>query len=315
MINREGKMKKVILLIFVVDLFFFSADLFTQMDKTTSLPNGVAYPPSIVYVDDDYDENTPGWGYDHFDNIDDGVWKVRSYGTVYVYTGYYFELCSIIIYKPLALIGENRVSTIISNSVKSVVDIISHSVTVSNFTIQSSSGAGNSACVAISSDSCTITGNIITRSPSGYMKGIVLRDAEHNLIQGNVISNAYWGIQTCTWTQSNLIVDNLIIGNEIGVWICCSPGPDLFYHNNFIDNYDHAWVDWGVTDDTEWDNGYPAGGNFWDDYDGIDEFSGPAQNIPGSDGIGDSPRLIPEYDTQDDYPLMHPWIGPELFID
>jgi len=305
-------MKKLILLVFVVGPLFFSADLFAQVNKAAVI---VEWFPCIVYVDDDYDENTPGWGYDHFDNILDGIDAVQIHGTVYVYTGDYYELGSVIIYKPLDLIGENRVSTIISNWGDFIVDIAANGVNVCDFTILSSKLGISTACVYVSSDSCTITGNIITRSPSGLGKGIALRYAEHNLIHGNVISNAYWGVQTCTWTQSNIIVDNLIIGNEIGAWICCSPGPDLFYHNNFIDNYDHAWVDWGITSNTEWDNGYPEGGNFWDDYEGVDEFSGPGQNIPGSDGIGDSPRLIPEYETQDDYPLMNQWIGQELFID
>ena len=305
-------MKKLILLIFVVCPLFFSADLFAQVNKAVI----VEWFPSIVYVDDDFDMNTPGWGYDHFDNILNGIEAVRAGGTVYVYTGDYFELGSVIINKPLDLIGENRVSTIITNSGELIVDITASGVTVSDFTILSSEVGIYGTSVYVSSTNCTITGNIITRSHSGNGKGIALRYAYNNLIQGNVISNAYWGIQTCTRTYSNLIVDNLIIGNEIGAWICCSPGPDLFYHNNFIDNYDHALVDFdNYTSYTEWDNGYPEGGNFWDDYEGVDEFSGPGQNIPGSDGIGDSPRPIPVNDTQDDYPLMSPWIGPELFFN
>lgn len=35
---------------------------------------------------------------------------------------------------------------------------------------------------------------------------------------------------------------------------------------------------------------YPAGGNYFNDYNGIDEYSGPDQDIPGSDGIIDEPR-------------------------
>jgi len=42
---------------------------------------------NIVYVDDDYNESTPGWGYDHFDSIQDGVDAVDEGGTVYVYIG------------------------------------------------------------------------------------------------------------------------------------------------------------------------------------------------------------------------------------
>jgi hypothetical protein len=52
-----------------------------------------------------------------------------------------------------------------------------------------------------------------------------------------------------------------------------------------------------------WDNGYPSGGNYWSDYNGTDLYSGPYQNVTGSDGIGDKPYVIYANNT-DDYPLM-----------
>jgi len=56
-----------------------------------------------------------------------------------------------------------------------------------------------------------------------------------------------------------------------------------------------------------WDDGYPSGGNYWDDHVGTDLYSGPYQNIPGSDGIGDTPRVIYTGVTvTDHYPLMEP---------
>ena len=44
--------------------------------------------------------------------------------------------------------------------------------------------------------------------------------------------------------------------------------------------------------------------NYWDDYSGIDEYSGPLQNISGSDCIGDTP--YPIQTNADYYPLMSP---------
>jgi hypothetical protein len=55
-----------------------------------------------------------------------------------------------------------------------------------------------------------------------------------------------------------------------------------------------------------WDNGYPSGGNYWSDYNGTDSFSGPYQNLPGSDFIGDTPYVINSNNT-DHYPLMIPY--------
>jgi nitrous oxidase accessory protein NosD len=55
-----------------------------------------------------------------------------------------------------------------------------------------------------------------------------------------------------------------------------------------------------------WDNGYPSGGNYWSDYSGVDEYSGPYQNETGSDGIGDTPYIIDEKNC-DRYPLITPF--------
>ena len=44
------------------------------------------------------------------------------------------------------------------------------------------------------------------------------------------------------------------------------------------------------------DNGYPSGGNYWNDYNGTDN---------NGDGIGETPYIINE-DNQDNYPLMNP---------
>ncbi|MGD8505569.1 MAG: PKD domain-containing protein [Candidatus Bathyarchaeota archaeon] len=64
-----------------------------------------------------------------------------------------------------------------------------------------------------------------------------------------------------------------------------------------------------VIDNSTWDDGYPSGGNHWDDYAGVDFYSGPFQNETGSDGIGDPP-----YSVGDRYPLMKPWGSPQLPI-
>jgi hypothetical protein len=52
-----------------------------------------------------------------------------------------------------------------------------------------------------------------------------------------------------------------------------------------------------------WDDGYPSGGNYWSDYAGVDEKSGPGQNLTGSDGIGDTHYII-DGNNRDRYPLM-----------
>jgi hypothetical protein len=58
-----------------------------------------------------------------------------------------------------------------------------------------------------------------------------------------------------------------------------------------------------------WDDGYPSGGNFWSNYSGVDVKSGPGQDLPGSDGLGDTPHSICA-DNIDRFPLMNPHGGP-----
>ena len=76
---------------------------------------------------------------------------------------------------------------------------------------------------------------------------------------------------------------------------------NYIYHNNFMGTQ--------VFDPhtNYWDNGYSSGGNYWSDYAGVDENRGENQNIPGSDGIGDTPYIIPGDNNRDRYPLMDPW--------
>jgi PKD repeat protein len=54
------------------------------------------------------------------------------------------------------------------------------------------------------------------------------------------------------------------------------------------------------------DDGYPSGGNYWTDYKGVDVKSGPNQDKPGSDGIGDTPYVV-DTNNKDRYPLMNTW--------
>jgi parallel beta-helix repeat protein len=75
------------------------------------------------------------------------------------------------------------------------------------------------------------------------------------------------------------------------------------YHNNFDSAGFYSYLSPILSG--SWNAPYPVGGNYWTGYDGIDRFSGPGQDLPGSDGIGDTPYAISG--ITDDYPLMKPW--------
>jgi len=88
--------------------------------------------PDTVYVDDDFNSSTPGWEYDHFDNIRNGIMAVANQGTVIVYNGIYYESFDTHT-KSIHLIGEDKESTIIDCS-----GLNNHAIRIhtSGFTIQ-----------------------------------------------------------------------------------------------------------------------------------------------------------------------------------
>jgi parallel beta-helix repeat protein len=140
--------------------------------------------------------------------------------------------------------------------------------------------------------------------------GISLDSSSDNSISGNNITNNGRGI-SLSYSPRNNITENNIANNEYGT-VLVGYSPDYtnrIYHNNFINNTNQAQVTVGY--ENVWDDGYPSGGNYWSNYTGLDLFSGPYQNVTGGDGIGDTPYIIDENNT-DRYPLMYPY-GTETF--
>lgn len=143
--------------------------------------------------------------------------------------------------------------------------------------------------------------------------GISMRSSFNNTILNNNISNNVQGILFNN-TSQNVVRNNTISGNGNGVILESSAGNNSIYHNKFISNMINA-VD--LSNSNHWDNGYPSGGNYWSNYIGTDDLSGPDQNELGSDGIGDTPYIIGFF-SQDRYPFMSPsgpiFPRPPLFL-
>lgn len=184
--------------------------------------------------------------------------------------------------------------------------------------IQASEGCSN---LTIKQSHCE--GNWIGIAPAHTQFGSVL--------DCTCIGNSYAGIHL-DGTTDFIIEDCTLSANHHGLWIVFHShnntirdcdiewntasgvgigGPDVtghhFYHNHFIHNVcqvsDDPSQPPGAAGQT-WDDGYPSGGNFWSDYDGGDVYSGPDQNLPGSDGIGDTPYYVTAT-AVDHYPLCN----------
>lgn len=168
----------------------------------------------------------------------------------------------------------------------------------------------------------TIAGNQVQHSP-GY--GIYAYDAYGPLsVTGNNASHSYEGLILDLNAYISTVVGNdvsnstyvdlgdndlgQVSGNDFlgdGSLQFVSNHLGLFFHNDVNSS---AFVASGNLLEGSWNAAYPIGGNYWTGYAGTDAYSGPAQNVPGSDGIGDAPYTL---DGQtDQYPLMQPWTNP-----
>jgi len=274
--------------------------------------------PDETFVDDDYDENTPGWGYDHFDNIQDGVDAVNTSGTVNIYRGVYYE--NVIIERSMTLIGENEKTTIVDgNSIGSVLSIYNSILSISGLKVQNSGSELNNAGIFVESSEVILKSLIIQDNQQGILlistenseiflnkilnnfnSGISLEvNSNYNWIAGNTISNNLIGINSNIAVGNEIThynegydeIWNKIDNNDYGIFLSVASKDNNIYHNNFMENDQNAY-DEGTN---IWDDG--ERGNYWDDYTGEDS---------DGDGIGDTPYPIPGGSNQDNYPMMVP---------
>ncbi len=149
-----------------------------------------------------------------------------------------------------------------------------------NATIAESNITNTQYCIWLwNSSNCYINENYVS-----HFIGIQLEYSSNNTIYGNTITGC---------------------GNWGGVGVVESY-DNTFFGNNFTDNYIHVKID--VASANNWDDGYPEGGNYWDNFKYLyphvnNVYSGPYQNETGSDNFWDSQYTI-NADNIDQYPIV-----------
>jgi len=244
---------------------------------------------------------------DHYSSIQQAINNANEGDTIFVRNGSYGG--NVRVNKSLTLIGEGppplTMWTWKFPKIYGWVTIAASNVTFRRF--QVTLGVFPYTGITVRDVSNVEISQVVTNGDEGGA-GIHLANSSNNLI-------AYSWIYAMPMapaiyldeSHNNTIVGNWLpsLGSDVGLSVYVSSGNRIL-HNNFFDNPVQANLVNSVN--TTWDDGYPSGGNYWNDYVGVDNYHGPHQNETGSDGIGDTPYVIDE-NNQDNYPLMKPYYG------
>jgi parallel beta-helix repeat protein len=218
--------------------------------------------------------------------------------------------------------------------------------------------------VVASSTNVTVSGNMVySNNPYGiylyqttnskvsgndvyfnHNAGIFLFSSNNVTVNNNLVHDQVAiGIDTYTTSYDTVVANNVSNNGWIGIRLYLS-SYNLVYHNNLYSNgisppaYNQGWQVFdhptnppvytpSQTTTDRWDDGYPVGGNYYNDPPHGDNCSGPAQNIcPYPDGINDASVFVPDnfanstftasyHVGRDHYPLFGPFTTTTIMPD
>ncbi|MDG6220219.1 MAG: NosD domain-containing protein, partial [Candidatus Thermoplasmatota archaeon] len=251
-----------------------------------------------------------------YSTIQSAIDAANWWDTIQVWGGDYYE--NVVIDRPLNLVGNGSDTTAIHGSGQTVIYVSSAeriSVNISGFYISGALDADQAGIyLSSNANNCTIEDNFLRDNN----RNILLEQSENNTIRHNIIDySSSFGIYVSLLSRDNQIYWNTIKNSGIwGIFISYSSNNSV-YQNNFIANTNpsggHAGEDPKVGYNNVWNKSYyEGGGNYWDDHSGIDMYTGPDQDVEGSDGIIDTPKSdILHHNSVDNYPwaMQNGWYG------
>jgi len=208
--------------------------------------------------------------------------------TVYIHSGIYKISSTLIIDRPVNLLGESSSTVTIMNSNGHTIKVTSNDVSITDLTIKNS--GKKYQCIWLDYISnCIISYNSIEDGAGG----INLVSSNSNTIENNYFNNNYNGIWSLD-SDLNTIKSNIFQNSELyGVSLDSSSNGNYVYLNDFNDMVDGGFSNACDDGSNNWNLG--SQGNYWDDYNDYDS---------NNDNIGDNPYSVSGLGkNKDEYPL------------
>jgi parallel beta-helix repeat protein len=240
-----------------------------------------------------------------------------SEGDTILLTSGTYSQSQIVVNKTVTITGQDPEGTVVDGggTAPFIFKINADNVVIENLTVEnaSSSFATLAPAVYLYNTTGVQVDNLIIKE--AYF-GLQLTASNFSRIMYcNISESADSGVYLRGGSSNNTFSGNTIENNSNGMIISDPTCQfNMVYGNNFIGNSQQLQF-FGTN---YFDDGYPAGGNYWSDAVGTDLKSGPDQNEVGGDGILD--QGYPGSSPWDRYPLDWPitnlqvTVGGESFV-
>jgi parallel beta-helix repeat protein len=221
-ILKNRKINSVILTLFFIISLFYSINISSAEQFNEE---------NIIYVDDD---NTMGpWDGSinyPFQTINDALTVSIETSSIFIFSGTYHE--NLFVNKYVNIKGENKDETIISGSI-TFFEI--NKAILSNLTITNENENQETSGITINNSKNTIITQMII---SNHHTGVLIsKQSEWNLIKENTIKNNQIGLDVCS-SDNNLIYGNIIEENLI-TNVILYHSTDNHITQNIIQNAEH----------------------------------------------------------------------------
>lgn len=196
-----------------------------------TIPISTSAEESTIYVDDDNVEGPWDGSVEHpYESLSDALLAATDGQQIFVYAGEYQE--SIIITKNVKITGENKNLTFITGTIEIKE---TSGVTLTHFSLNNDQGISESIGITLNhTDKTIIAQNIVMNHNIGIL---ITNNSNQNIIKQNEIKQNTIGLDICS-SSSNIIYGNNIKNNQLSNVILYHSEQN-FISQNIIENAEH----------------------------------------------------------------------------